>query len=118
MGLRNVSGSDETCGAQAVRDAETTISFSSLGGEDRIFWVATLARPGNLTTPDPILPTMTLLRLDPEGPVVVDTATQEPATEYSMRGQYGHDARPGAYLMRIVSASGDLLAEGRFEIVE
>jgi hypothetical protein len=35
-----------------------------------------------------------------------------------MMGNYGHDAQPGSYLMHIVSGSGNLLAEGRFEIVE
>ena len=114
----NVSGDDTTCGAQAVRDATSVIKFASLGGEDTIFWAATLARPGRPTTPDPALPTMTLFRLDPDGPVVVATQIEEPASEYSMRGNYGHDARPGSYLMRIVSASGDLLAEGRFDIVD
>lgn len=114
---RNVSGEDTACGAQAVRGATSVIAFSSLGGEDRISWAATLARPGQPTTPDPVLPTMTLFRLDPGGPVVVETQTGEALSEYQMRGNYGHDARPGSYLMRIVSGSGDLLAEGRFEIV-
>ncbi len=35
-----------------------------------------------------------------------------------MRGNSGHAAVPGSYLMRIVLASGDRLAEGRFEIIE
>ena len=113
----NVSGGDPTCGAQAVRGATSLIAFSSLGGEDTIFWAATLARPGQPTTPDPVLPTMTLVRLDPGGPVVVDTETQEPFNEYRMDGRYGHDAQPGAYLMQIVSSNGNVLAEGRFEIV-
>lgn len=113
----NVSGGDTSCGAQAVRGGKSVFAFSSFGGEDRILWVATLARPGQPTTPDPVLPTMTLFRLDPGGPVVVETQTGEPFTEYAMMGNYGHDAQPGSYRMRIVSGSGDLLAEGRFEIV-
>jgi hypothetical protein len=112
----NVSGSNTVCGAQAVHGATSVIPFSSLGGEDRISWAATLARPGQPSTPDPILPTMTLSRLDPGGAVVVQTMTGEPFAEYQMRGNYGHDALPGSYLMRIVSGEGDLLAEGRFEI--
>jgi len=116
-GLQNVSGGDTACGAQAVRGAKSVIVFSSLGGEDTISWAATLARPGQPTTPDPVLPTMTLFRLDPGGPVVVETVIQEPFNEYRMMGNYGHDARPGSYVMRIVSGTGDLLAEGRFEIV-
>jgi hypothetical protein len=113
----NVSGDSTACGAQAVSGATSLIAFSSLGGEDRILWVATLARPGHPTTPDPVLPTMTLFRLDPGGPVAVETETQAPFTEYRMDGNWGHDAQPGAYLMRIVSSDGVVLAEGRFEIV-
>lgn len=60
---------------------------------------------------------MTLVRLDANGPLVVATQTEQPNAEYKMDGAYGHDAQPGAYLMRVVSAGGDLLAEGRFEIV-
>lgn len=118
MAWHDVSGGDTACGSQAVRGAEPVIAFASLGGEDRIAWVATLARPGRPTTPDPVLPTMTLFRLDPGGRVLIATQTQETFSEYSMRGNYGHDAQPGSYLMRIVSGSGDLLAEGRFEINE
>ena len=33
-----------------------------------------------------------------------------------MRGVYDRDARPGSYLMRIVSSDGVVLAEGRFWI--
>ena len=117
MGWHNVSGSDTACGVQAVRGADPLIAFSSLGGEDRIFWVATLARPGQPTTPDPIRPTMTLFRLDPDGPVEVETVIGEYSEQYRMMGNYGRDAKPGSYHMRIVSGSGDLLAEGRFEIV-
>jgi hypothetical protein len=69
-------------------------------------------------TPDPVPPRVTLSRLDPSGPVVLATVTQEPVSGYAMMGNAGHDALPGSYLMRIVSASGDLLAEGRFQIVD
>jgi hypothetical protein len=65
-----------------------------------------------------VLPTMTLFRLDSEGPVVVATQVGEPSEQYRMMGNYGHDAQPGSYLMHIVSGSGNLLAEGRFQIVE
>jgi len=115
--LHNVSGGDSLCGAQAVRDPKSVIAFSSLGGEDRIAWAATLARPGYPTTPDSVPPTMTLVRLDLGGPVVVATQAGEPVEEYRMLGNVGHDAQPGRYLMRIVSGTGGLLAEGRFEIV-
>ena len=114
----NVSGSNTSCGAQAVRGATSVIAFSILAGEDRIPWAATLAWPGRPTAPDPELPTMTLFRLDAGGPVVVATETGQRVEQYRMIGNYGHDAVPGSYLMRIVSGSGSLLAEGRFDIVE
>lgn len=63
----DVSGGNVACGAQAVRGVTSVIAFSSLSGEDRIFWVATLARQGQPTAPDPVLPTMTLFLLDPGG---------------------------------------------------
>ncbi len=83
-----------------------------------MLWVATLARSGQPTTADPVPPTMTLVRVDPNGPVVVQTVTGQPGEpeQYRMMGNYGHDALPGSYLMRIVSGTGELLAEGRFEI--
>jgi hypothetical protein len=95
--------------------------LSSLGGEDTILWAATLARPGPPSSPDPVPPTVTLFRLDATGPVEVsiqveeDTGTQ--VEQYRMMGNYGHDAQPGSYLMRITSGTGALLSEGRFEIV-
>lgn len=115
-GLHNVSGASLTCGAQAVLGAKLVIPFSSLGGEDRIPWVAVLAWPGKPTLPDPIRATMTLVRLDSGGEVVVATQTGSDP-QYQMAGNYGHDAKPGSYRMRIVSGAGDLLAEGNFEIV-
>jgi hypothetical protein len=115
-GLHNASGSSLTCGAQAVSGARSVIPFSSLDGEDRIPWVAVLAWPGQPTTPDPVPATMTLVRLDPGGEVAVGTQKGSGA-QYQMAGNYGHDAEPGSYRMRIVSAGGVLLAEGRFEIV-
>lgn len=114
--LNNVSGGSLTCGAQAVLGARSVIPFSSLEGEDRIPWVAVLARPGHPTAPDPIRAKMTLVRLDPGGEVVVATQTGSDP-QYQMAGNYGHDAQPGSYLMRIVSGGGVLLAEGKFEIV-
>ncbi len=113
---QNASRAEERCGAQAVSGASSVISLPDLAGEDRIFWVATLARPGDPTEPDVVLPTMTLTRLDPSGPVVVQSVIDEPSDEYSMRGSYGHDARAGSYVMRIVSSDGVLFAEGRFVI--
>lgn len=115
--LRNVSGGDTECGAQAVVGAKSVFSIASLGGEDRIPWAATLARSGNPSTPDPVMPIMTLVREDVGGPVVVATQVGEPAEMYRMLGAYGHEAKAGSYLMRIVSGSGELLAEGRFEVV-
>ena len=106
------------CGAQAVRGAVTVISFSILKGEDRIPWAATLNWPGRPTVPDPVLPIMSLFRIEPSGPVLVLTETGSRSEEYRMTGNYGHDAIPGSYLMRIVSGAGSLLAEGRFEIIK
>jgi hypothetical protein len=118
---QNVSPLDRACGAQALRGAKSVFEFSSLGGEDRIMWAATLARPGPPAAPDPVPPTATLFRLDAAGPVVVSTQVEEDtgtrSKQYRMMGNYGHDAQPGSYLMRIVSGNGSLLAEGRFEIV-
>lgn len=118
---QNASPLNGACGAQAVRGATSLIEFSSLRGEDRIIWAATLARPTRSSTPDPVSPTVTLVRLDLAGPVVVSTQVEEGtgvrSEQYRMMGNYGRDAQPGSYLMRIVSGSGTLLAEGRFEIV-
>ena len=114
----NMTADNGTCGAQAVRGARSTIPFSILDGEDRIPWAATLAWTRPPTAPDPVLPMMTLFRLDAAGPVVVATETGSRSERYRMMGNYGHDAVPGSYLMRITSGSGSLLAEGRFEIVE
>lgn len=109
------------CGIQAVRGATRVIDLSSLDGEDRILWVATLARPGQPPTPDPVPPIVTIFRLDPGGPVAVATQVEEGtgsrSEQYRMMGNYGHDAEPGSYIMRIVSGTGILLAEGSFEIV-
>ena len=99
-------------GGSAIRP-----SIALGAGEDRIGWVATLNRPGRPTTPDPVLPTMTLYRIDPSGPVMVATQTGQPVSEYQMSGNFGHDAQPGMYLMRILSGNGELLADGRFDIV-
>ena len=115
--MENVSGGSTVCGAQAVRGATSTIEFSSITSADTILWVATLERPSDASTPDPVSPTMTLERLDPDGPVVVATQTQELPFDYSMAGWYGRNAQPGAYLMRVVSSDGVVLAEGRFDIV-
>jgi hypothetical protein len=109
------------CGVQAVRGATTVIEFSSLGGEDRILWAATLARPGQPSTPDPAPAIVSIFRLDPGGPVAVATQVEEDtgtrSEQYRMMGNYGHDAEPGSYIMRIVSGTGALLAEGSFEVV-
>lgn len=114
----NMTEVGASCGAQAVRGAMTMIAFSILKGEDRIPWAATLDWPGRPAVPDPVLPVMSLFRIEPTGPVLVLTETGSPSEQYRMMGSYGHDAVPGSYLMRIVSGSGSLLAEGRFEIVE
>lgn len=98
-----------------------TFDLSTFEGEDGIMWVATLARSERLASADPIPPTVTLYRFDAAGPVAVspfvraDYGTQ--SEQYRMLGNYGHDARPGSYVMRIVSGDGSLLAEGSFVIV-
>ncbi len=117
LAWHNVSGGDIVCGAQAVSGATSVIRLASLAGEWRIIWAATLARPGHPTEPDAVPPTMTLVRLEPSGRVVVDTAVDEPSDEYSMRGSYDQDATPGSYEMRIVSNESIVLAEGGFQIV-
>jgi hypothetical protein len=117
----NVTPNDRHCGAQAVRGAASSFELSSFGGEDRIMWVATLARRGPMATPDPVPPTVTLFRLDASGPVVVSAQVEEDtgtrSEQYRMMGNYGHDAKVGSYLMRITAGDGNLLAEGRFDIV-
>jgi hypothetical protein len=104
-----------------VRGAASTFDLSSFGGEDGILWVATLARPESLASPDPVPPTVSLVRLDAAGPVVVPLTPHADygtvVEQYRMMGAYGHDARPGSYVMRIVSGDGVVLAEGRFDIV-
>lgn len=117
----NLTPIDRHCGAQAVRGAALTFDLSTFGGEDGITWVATLARPASLASPDPVPPTVSLYRLDAAGPILVspfihvDYGSQ--SEQYRMMGSYGHDARPGSYVMRIVSGDGSLLAEGTFVIV-
>ena len=114
--LENVSGSNLACGAQAVAGARSVIPFSSLLGEDRISWAATLAWPSRPTLPLAQTPTMTLVRVDPAGEVVVDHESCPSQMAYQCGGSYGHDAVPGRYRMRIASAAGDSLATGTFEI--
>lgn len=116
--LTNASPDDLSCGAQAITGGSSTFSVAALGGEDRIPWAATLARSGRPTAPDPVMPKMTLVRTDPDGTsVVVATQIGEPVEMYRMLGNYGHDATPGLYLMRIVSGTNELLAVGRFEVI-
>lgn len=112
----NVSGSNLDCGAQAVSDPRSVIPFSTLLGEDRISWAATLAWPSKPAVPLAQTPTMTLVRVDPIGEVVVDRRSCQSQMAYQCAGNYGHDALPGVYRMRIASAAGDVLAEGTFEI--
>jgi hypothetical protein len=113
--LHNASTVGSECGAQAVRNPRDKISLASLEGEDRIPWVAVFARPGRLAPPDPLGASMTLVRLESGTEVLVDSQVAS-GPQYMMLGNYGHDARVGAYLMRIVSGTGALLAHGRFEI--
>lgn len=117
---KNLSPVDRHCGAQALRAPSSIFKLSSFGGEDRILWAATLARP-EPAAPDPVPPTVTLLRLDGAKRVEVSTNVHQQfgavSEQYRMMGNYGHDAQVGTYLMRIVSATGTLLAEGGFEIV-
>lgn len=55
------------------------------------------------------------MRIDSGAEVAVDSQTAS-GPQYMMLGNYGHDARVGAYLMRIVSANGTPVAQGRFEV--
>ena len=113
---QNVSGSNQGCGAQAVLGPLPVIPFSTLLGEDRISWAATLAWPSRPTLPLAQTPSITLVRLDPAGEVVVGHESCQTQMAYQCGGSYGHDAVPGRYRMRIASAAGDVLATGTFEI--
>lgn len=114
----NKSRSSTTCGAQSVEGAKTTIHPEDLVGDAGIPFVATLQRAIPLQAPDNRRPRLRLFRLDGSGPVQIDEQVLASGPAYRTMGWVLPGAPPGRYRMQILSADGEILADGTFEIVE
>jgi hypothetical protein len=108
------------CGAQSIKGGKTSITSADFPS-GILPWVATFRRAVPLLAPEPVPPKARLLLLTASGAALVETIDLPPG-----QAQYGTlsnafegnlDPDPGLYRLDVVSASGEVLATGQFELL-
>ena len=107
------------CGAQSIKGGKAILTPSDyLSGF--VPWVATFRRGTPLLAPEDVVPEGRLSLLTPTGAQLVETIGLDHwAPQFGAMGQLFGDFRdppPGVYRLQVVSASGEVLATGEFEL--
>jgi hypothetical protein len=114
----NETPDSRACGAQSVTGGAAVISIAAVDSGS-IPWVATYARTVRLTAPEAAEPELRIYRI--EGDQVIEVANLQSMPGQPQFGGTGtiDAAMPvGRYRLEVRSASGELLAEGSFELTD
>ena len=109
---------NQACGAQSVDGAQTVIRQSDLPDDRPISWAATFRRAVPLQAPATGTPRLELLRVTTDAWVVVERIEIALEQQYGAMGSFAPGLDVGRYRAIVLAPSGEMLAEGSFEIVE
>ena len=105
------------CGAQSVLGGTTEVRSAAFDS-GFIPWVATYDRPIPLAAPEAVRPRALVFRIEGGQGVLVETVEPQAGPQFGALGNFEADKPVGRYRMEVRSASGVLLAEVTFEIVD
>ncbi len=105
------------CGAQSVRGGSTEIRAADYDS-GFIPWVATYDRTIPLLSVEPRGTRVLIFRTDGDQPVLAETVEPQLGPQFGALGNVEADKPAGTYRMEIRSASGELLAETTFDVIE
>lgn len=114
----NETPANFACGAQSVDGAHAVIRLSDLEEEVPIAWAATFRRAVPLEVPAQGSPLLELFRVTEDGWHTIERIEVPLEQQYGALGYLSPGLDVGSYRVVILAPSGEMLAEGAFEIVE
>jgi hypothetical protein len=105
------------CGAQSVRGGSSEIRAADYDS-GFVPWVATYDRASPLAAAEARGTRALIFRTDGDQPVLTETVEPQSGPQFGALGNFEANKPVGTYRMEIRSASGELLAETTFDIVD